>query len=115
MMPINIGKLDRRIELQRRNENQDESGQPVRTWGTYATVWTRILQPGQKEFFASDKPNTEIIQIFKIRYRAGILPTDRIKSDDGNYYNIAPPKELGRKEALEIIGTAINDGSENYG
>lgn len=113
-MAIYIGRLDRRIELQRMNKNQDESGQPVRTWGTYATVWARVVQPGQREFFASDKPNTETINIFKIRYLAGILPTDRI-SYGGLFYNIAPPKELGRREALEIIGTAINDGVEDYG
>jgi SPP1 family predicted phage head-tail adaptor len=105
---MDAGRLDRRIELRRQVLTLDEStGQTVESWPTaYATVWAEKADLRGREFFAANQVNSEITTLFRIRHRTDVLATDRIVCD-GLSYNINPPAEIGRRDGLEIMATAV--------
>lgn len=104
---MQAGKLDRRIMLQHRTQSRDAtSGQQVETWETYVTVWANRRDSNSREFFASQQTIAEGTAVFRLRYRDDVQATDRIICE-GKTYNIRPPAEIGRREGLEIIATAV--------
>jgi SPP1 family predicted phage head-tail adaptor len=65
-----IGKLDRRIIIQRNNPSIDaNSGQRIDTWTTFATVWASWTPSVlSDEKFESDEERPIQKGVFKIRY-----------------------------------------------
>lgn len=102
---MNIGRLDRRITIQRVTRAADSYGELIETWADLATVWASKQDIRGSEFLAAKQTVASIDAKFKIRYLSGLKPTDRIYYDD-KYYDIAGIIELGRKDALEIMASA---------
>ncbi len=102
------GKFDRRIELRRRVLARNaESSQEVPSWPkAYATVWAQKQDVRGREFFAAQQTNSEITTTFRIRHRTDVLMTDRIVYQD-MAFNIHSIAEIGRREGLEIMATAV--------
>ena len=77
-MSIAAGKLNQRVELQSATYTQDDRGEPIADWDTYATVWAEIepLQPRQAEVARSYADS--ITHTITIRYTDDFLPTHRI-------------------------------------
>lgn len=103
---LNIGKLDRRITIERETETVKPSGSVVKAWTPVATVWAEVLQQTASEFFTGYGEAETGTVIFRVRYRPGIVTADRV-SYDGVAYGIKEIKELGRRDALELRGEAL--------
>lgn len=106
---MRAGPLDRQVALQHEVKTRNAStGEEEVTYTTYATVWAGKRDLRGREFFASQQVNSDITTIWQIRYRTDVLSTDRMVID-GLYYNILPPQEIGRRDGLEIMATAVRE------
>ena len=108
---MNIGALDRRVEVEKAVEVANGFGELVLSWAKYITVWASIdRNPSAKELSSSEQIVSFQGVIFHIRYSvaaSAIEPSYRIKYND-KYYNILGVQEVGRNEKLRII-TELRD------
>lgn len=103
---MQAGRLDRLVTLQHRVLTRDATtGEEVVSYADYAQVWAGKRDLRGLERFAAQQMNSELTTVWLIRYRSDVLATDRLVVD-GLYYNLAPPAEIGRREGLELTGTA---------
>jgi SPP1 family predicted phage head-tail adaptor len=102
---MKAGRLDRRIELQRRTLTLNAQRENIESFATYATVWASKADLLGREFFAAQQVQAEAITKFQIRYRDDVLLTDRIVCNDITY-DLKNVAEIGRREGLEILATA---------
>ncbi|QKJ91108.1 phage head closure protein [Agrobacterium pusense] len=103
---INIGRMDRRVAIERQTEIVKPSGDVVKTWTTIAVVWAEIIQQSATEFFTGYGEAETGSVIFRIRYLPGITTADRV-TYNGSGYGLKEIKELGRYEALELRGEVL--------
>lgn len=103
---MNIGKLDRRITIERQTETVKLSGSVVKAWTPIADVWAEIIQQTATEFFTGYGEAETGSVIFRIRFVADITTADRV-TYNGTAYNLKEIKELGRRDALELRGEAV--------
>lgn len=103
---LNIGKLDRRITIERKTETETPSGDVVKAWTPIVSVWAEIIQQTATEFFTGYGEAETGSVIFRIRFVAHITTADRV-TYNGNAYNLKEIKELGRRDALELRGEAV--------
>lgn len=99
------GSLDRRITIQARTDTQDGAGQAVATWADAATVWARWEPFQVREPFTDQQFAAFIDSRFIIRRRPSLIPSPKTHrvSYDGKTYDIAGVREIGRREALELL------------
>lgn len=109
---MKAGALDRRISILRATTVQDPgTGEEVETWSTLATVWAAKKDVSDGERMKAAEVSAEISTRFTIRWSSAVSsvnPKDRVQHD-GRTYDIFSVKELGRREGLEITGTARAD------
>lgn len=103
---INAGKMDRRITIDRQTETVKPSGDVSKVWTPIAVVWAEIIQQSATEFFTGYGEAETGSVIFRIRYHPGITTADRV-TYNGSAYGLKELKELGRYEALELRGEAL--------
>ena len=103
---LNIGRMDRRITIERNAETDKGGGDYMKAWTPVATVWAEVLQQTASEFFTGYGEAETGTVIFRIRYRPGITTKDRV-TYAGADYGIKEIKELGRRAALELRGEVI--------
>lgn len=74
------GLLRHRFRIQSVTTNSTtDSGEPVRTWATDATVWGgRKVERIKDETMLADHVRGEQIEIVPMRYRAGLTPDKRL-------------------------------------
>jgi len=94
---LNPGEYTHQITLQKKSITQDSELNAIETWQDWRTVWAKPLAKTSREFYRLSTNNTEITEVFKIRYIAGVTAHQRIKF--GSRY-------------LEIIGDPINEGEK---
>ena len=83
---MNIGGLRHRITIQRAADTVNDTGDPVQTWATLATVWARIEPTTGKERFAAMEQQAEVDYRITCRYQSALsvlAPDDRLVR--GNY------------------------------
>lgn len=76
---INAGELTHQIILQIKSIFQDSELNPIETWNDWRTIWASPLPKTGREFYRLSTNNSEITEVFKIRYIAGVNPHQRIK------------------------------------
>ncbi len=115
-MNISAGELDRLITLQHSTATNDpESNEPISTFATYATVWTKMEFLRSTEGAAAAREYAEYGLFFTIRWRSDILAEDRIVFEGDNYEIIGRPRELGRRQGLKIQARYIDSNVEGGG
>ena len=75
---MRIGKLRRRITIERVTETQDTDGAVLETWSTYATVQASIEPISGREYFAAQSTQADVTHRIGIRYLSGIVPKMRV-------------------------------------
>ncbi len=75
---MRAGRLRHRIQLQHATETQDTTGDPVRRYTTYATVWASIQPVRGAEYFTAQQAGASRQHEVRIRYRDDVEETDRI-------------------------------------
>jgi len=99
--PVDAGKLDRLIELQRKTETKNSLGQPTETWSTYVKVSAQKMERSVRSVFASDQMQANRTVIFRIRYRSGVTDTDAVFFE-GQRFEIRGISEVGRRVGLDL-------------
>jgi len=94
---MNIGELTHQITLQIKTITQDAELNPIETWNDWRTVWASPMPKTGREFYKLATVNSEITEVFKIRYIGGVNPHQRVKF---------------RCKYFEII-EVINEGEKN--
>ncbi len=79
---MDAGKLDKKIYIQVRTEDQDTFGEPNTIWATVATTYANIKPLVGKEFFAAQQDKSQISHDVTIRYLRGIKPKMRVSYID---------------------------------
>ena len=77
-MSYSAQELTTRVELQRATHEQNDWGEPVTTWTTYAAAYARFEPLLGREFFAAAQTVDESQAKLTMRWRDGIKGADRI-------------------------------------
>lgn len=104
-MPLEAGRLDRRITIQSYTTSADSYGEPLKTWADFVTVWAQYLPLRGAERFAAKQVDATIEAKFRLRWRDDLDTTMRI-TFESRTWDIAGIVEIGRREGLEIIAAA---------
>ncbi|MES2182873.1 MAG: phage head closure protein [Pseudomonadota bacterium] len=97
-----LGQLDQRIQFERDIKASDDMGGNTATPQIIATVWSYVRQKSTRELLQAHAVAATASKIFVIRFRADLLPSDRIIWR-GVRYNIRMPFDENSSEAfLEI-------------
>lgn len=100
---MRAGKLDRRITLQSATEARDSSGSVISTWTDVATLWAGRRDTLGSERILSGAETAVADAVFVIRWQPGVTAKLRVVDEAGDAWDIiAPPTELGRRDALEL-------------
>ncbi len=101
-MPVAAGKLDQRIELQRRATSRDAAGGAVETWSTYGRAWAAKAAASGRSATVGQQRVAEADTVFTIRYRTDLALMDRIIFR-GAAYAITWFDTVGTNEAITIL------------
>lgn len=109
---INAGDLRHRLVLQAPPTTRDALGARSGDWVTQATVWGAAWPVSAREQIAGGQINPEVTVRFRIRYRAGVLPSWRVLWRGVPHAIVGDPIDVqGQGVALDIMATAgIRDG-----
>lgn len=116
---MKAGKLDRRIDIQRKSDGQSDSGAPIETWTNLVARRAATYSPvrGDEKGVAPQPVASQQVD-FWIRWSAalaGLTPKDRViypaimddlspedEITDDRVYDIIEVSEIGRREGLKI-------------
>lgn len=76
---VDAGKLSRRITLQKPTVTRGNDGSEVHSFVSIPSVWAEHISSGGREFYAAQKINAEVTDVFRIRYRTGIYTNWRVE------------------------------------
>ena len=103
------GQLNQRIQLERDVTTTDDGGGKTTEPQVYASLWCYVREKSSRELIEAQGVASTASKIFVIRFRAGILASDRIIWR-GDRYNIRTQPDPNAREAfLELeaeIGVA---------
>lgn len=104
---INAGDLLHRLTLQAPPAARDALGARTGDWTTQATVWGAAWPVSAREQLAAGQINSEITMRFRIRWRAGVLPSWRVLWRGVPYAIVGEPIDVGgERVALDIMAVA---------
>lgn len=98
---MRAGKLDKQILIQREGSTLDDFGAPAGSLSTIHTLRAQIITASTDEAIRAYGASTEVLTVFRTRYRDGIKVSDVI-SYAGALHDIKEIKELGRRKGLEL-------------
>lgn len=79
---MRAGTLRHKITVQQKSTTRDDYGQPLDAWPDVVTVRASAVNKGGGEFYAAQKINAEVTELFKTRYStstAAIKPKMRVE------------------------------------
>ena len=101
---MNIGRLDKRIDIQVRTVSTDSWNHGVVSYSTQNTVWASVnFKGGRETQSAEQRVNVDRV-FFTIRPFDNVAVTDRI-SYAGAFYDIQSIETIGRGCGLRLITT----------
>lgn len=103
---MNIGRLDRVLEIHSPSLAQDAVGQMVETFALLATVWAAKMDIRPRERLAAQQVLATETTTFRIRHRSDVTAQCRLVCE-GQTYKVEGLAEVGRREGLDITATAI--------
>lgn len=77
-LPVDIGRLDRRITIQKKVVAQDNLLNEAETWSDYHTCWAAVSGVSNREYFAARQQHEENVVSFKVRGCARLKEVDKI-------------------------------------
>lgn len=101
------GNLRHRIEIQHLVHGENEYGDPVAEWQTFANVWAEVLDLKGREFWQAAQVQSEVTTRVRIRYLPGIKPSMRVVHD-GRHLEITTVLDPdGRRRELQLLCKGI--------
>ena len=105
---MNIGKLDRRIELEQNTATQDTFGQAIDQWESLGKRWASVAYKGGGEQIQADEQVAVQRVEFTIRHEEGLTARLRVRYQ-GQVYDIEAVAEIGRRAGLKLTAFTRND------
>lgn len=103
---MNVGKLDRNIDLQTQTTTRDDFGQVVETWTTLASVWGGKADVLSSEVTSAGQVVEILRTVWTVRFRNDISTKHRIRYRESGggltYFYITGLQEIGRRVGLKI-------------
>lgn len=113
-MPLEPGKLDRRITIQARTNSRDDEGSPVTTFADEEVVWAEKVSETSIEARRLLSTRSGATIVFRIRYRSSLTSNHRLYFE-GRYYDIVgdpiEDAEHDRREAMLVAARYTAGGS----
>jgi SPP1 family predicted phage head-tail adaptor len=99
---INAGDLNERITLQKPTITRGTDGSETITYATEKTIRAERMKRSGKEFYAAQKVNAEVTELFKTWYRSGM--DNRWRVVYGNRtLEIVDIDDLGKRDGEMIL------------
>lgn len=101
-----VGRMDRRMTIQRRTLQPNGYGEQVEVWADLVTVWAKVDYPqaGSNEEIDSGLQTAYTRCTFSIRWRSDLEATDRIRYYN-EIYDVTALRPKGRNDYIEITAT----------
>lgn len=105
------GKLRHTITIQSKTITTDTFGGTVETWSDVASVAASVEPLQGRELASAQTVNAETTTRITIRYRAGVIPANRI-TFEGKFYNITSviDPDLRHRELVIMASEGLNEG-----
>lgn len=100
---MEAGKLRHLITIEEPTESQNEYGEPVESWATFAQLWASRGDLAGREYFAAQQTQAEVTTRFRLRYVDGITAKMRVSSDGVLYQINSVQDPDGRRRELIIM------------
>lgn len=71
---MDIGRIDKRITIQRRATTLDDYGQEVNAWEDIGTVWANIKPIGGREKLRAGQVDSMLTHTVMVRYADRLMP-----------------------------------------
>lgn len=98
-----IGRMDRRIVIEKPTTSRDDWNHPTVTWETLATVWATRRDLRSRERDETRQKTALTVTEWTIRHRGDITARHRIREQGGDRtWEIVGIEEIGREEGLRI-------------
>jgi len=91
-----------RVELQSPTITRSATGQPVKTWATYATVFASVHMLRGQAYYAAQQTANEVVMEVYIWYRPGVQADHRAIVGGDTYELVGPPVNLDLRN-LELL------------
>ena len=75
---MNIGRMNKRVEIQTKQTVRDAAGGAVHTWVTDDTVWANISPATGRELYAGEQVRAEVSHKVTMRYYDGLTTANRL-------------------------------------
>ena len=100
---MEAGDLNRRIIIETPTITRDTYGAEILTWSTLTAVWASKQHKASREFYVAQKINSEITDLFVIRFRTGLTTKMRVNFD-AKYYDILGADDPdGRRVKIQLL------------
>lgn len=99
---MNVGKLNRKIVIQSQSTTQDELGQPLNTWATFASPWAHIRFMNGVETMKGDSPTSVAKASIRIRYREDITNAMQVVYNGITYRILAVLPDEAKREHVDL-------------
>ena len=109
-MPLEAGRLDRVIQIQRPTKTKTAMGGETIAWTLFKEVYAEKVPVRASERFLAGQIQASKVEQFRIRYLPGLVSSMRIKFAD-QYYRILGIDEFERGVSMEIIAEFLESGS----
>ena len=108
---MRAGRLNHLVIIQQATEVQDTTGQAVKSWATFATVWAGVEPLKGREFLETPQINAETTTRIRIRKLNGVTQKMRV-SWDSRIYNINAILHINerQREMHLMCSEGVNDG-----
>lgn len=108
---MQAGKLRNKVLIQRRQQAQDDFGQPSTSWATVAETFADIEPLNGRELILARSAQSEITHNVVIRYRPGITTAMRINYN-GRFFNIRAVMDQNERHKILTLQCTegLNDG-----
>ena len=109
---VRIGRLDRRIELQRFTLTMD--GDPTSgSWATVHKLWAEKMDKGGAERFVSAAEIAQASAVYRIRYLADVNPRWRLKHGEDVWDIGGVVEGTGRKRETLLLVSRHDPGDRS--
>lgn len=106
---MDVGKLDKRITLQKLADGEDAYGQPAQIWTDVIRIWASIEDISGRQYFAAQAAQNPVETKITVRYRPGIAASMRAVHGS-DVYDVHAVLGQGR-EVLELMcARGVNNG-----
>lgn len=109
---MDIGRLNRRVDILVFQKERDEYGGEIGKWIKYKTVWAHVAPISGTEVFRSQQVDAQNVTTITIRYRKDVTVLNRIKYLDKTYEIIGNPDvnsdhKMMRLNCKEIVSYGV--------